>query len=108
MNNVKVPISCERCNEKEWCDSLFGGEGCFYKENVTKELLENTKQNEGEEKMKVKKNKKACFGQYENWDNSWHCKGCVVCDECKEYTELLSQEEQDGEYEECEECKIEL
>lgn len=26
---------------------------------------------------------KPCFGQYENWDNSWHCKGCPISDECK-------------------------
>lgn len=26
---------------------------------------------------------KDCFGQYENWDNSWHCKGCPCKDECE-------------------------
>lgn len=26
---------------------------------------------------------KSCFGQYENWDNSWHCKGCPIKDECE-------------------------
>lgn len=37
---------------------------------------------------------KSCFGQYENWDNSWHCKGCIVSEECKEYS-ALKQEETD-------------
>lgn len=46
---------------------------------------------------------KSCFGQYENWDNSWHCKGCLLSDECKEHTEEISVEE--GE-DECEACKI--
>lgn len=27
-------------------------------------------------------NLKSCFGCYENFDNSWHCKGCVVQHEC--------------------------
>lgn len=26
---------------------------------------------------------KPCFGQYENWDNSWHCKGCPIKEECE-------------------------
>jgi hypothetical protein len=26
---------------------------------------------------------KSCFGQYENWDSSWHCKGCPIKDECE-------------------------
>lgn len=30
---------------------------------------------------------KPCFGQYENWDNSWHCKGCPLSDECKKVKE---------------------
>lgn len=38
---------------------------------------------------------KHCFGKYENWDNSWHCKGCPVKDECeskaKEKTDEQSQ-----------------
>ncbi len=25
---------------------------------------------------------KSCFGNYENWDNSWHCKGCIIQSEC--------------------------
>lgn len=29
-------------------------------------------------------NVKPCFGNYENWDNSWHCKGCVIQHECAE------------------------
>lgn len=29
---------------------------------------------------------KSCFGFYENWDNSWHCKGCPVNNECKSYS----------------------
>ena len=28
-------------------------------------------------------NSKPCFGHYENWDNSWHCKGCPLKNECK-------------------------
>ena len=38
-------------------------------------------------------NIKSCFGQYENWDNSWHCKGCIVSDECKECSSARKQEE---------------
>lgn len=30
--------------------------------------------------------KKSCFGHYENFDNSWHCKGCVIQHECAEAT----------------------
>lgn len=30
---------------------------------------------------------KTCFGNYENWDNSWHCKGCIISKECKEFQE---------------------
>lgn len=26
---------------------------------------------------------KLCFGMYENWDNSWHCKGCPLKNECE-------------------------
>lgn len=40
---------------------------------------------------------KSCFGQYENWDNSWHCKGCLLKDECesksKEQEETNEQSE---------------
>lgn len=28
-------------------------------------------------------NRKQCFGNYENSDNSWHCKGCVSAEECR-------------------------
>lgn len=27
---------------------------------------------------------KSCFGQYENCDNSWHCKGCPLKAECEQ------------------------
>lgn len=26
---------------------------------------------------------KTCFGQNENGDNSWHCKGCPIIEECE-------------------------
>lgn len=26
---------------------------------------------------------KPCFGQYENCDVSWHCKGCPIKGECE-------------------------
>lgn len=57
-------------------------------------------------KNKKPEQSKTCFGQYENWDNSWHCKGCPLSGECKEYTEITSVEEED--YDECEACKIQF
>ena len=29
---------------------------------------------------------KSCFGFYEDWDNSWHCKGCPIKSECELYS----------------------
>lgn len=26
---------------------------------------------------------KSCFGHYENWDSSWHCKACPIKVECE-------------------------
>ena len=26
---------------------------------------------------------KPCFGQHEDGNNSWHCKGCPIGDECE-------------------------
>ena len=26
---------------------------------------------------------KPCFGQFENWDSSWHCKACPIKAECE-------------------------
>lgn len=37
--------------------------------------------------MKTKKIK-VCFGRYEDNNNSWHCKGCIIAKECKEYQEV--------------------
>lgn len=38
-------------------------------------------------------NVKDCFGQYENWDNSWHCKGCPIKEECETKTKEKNDEQ---------------
>lgn len=43
----------------------------------------------------MSENKKPCFGNYENWDMSWHCKGCVVNSMCEEYSKVCSKEKTD-------------
>lgn len=35
---------------------------------------------------------KPCFGRYENWDNSWHCKGCPLKEECERKKEEENNE----------------
>ena len=39
---------------------------------------------------------KPCFGQYENWDNSWHCKGCPIKEECQQKKEEKREVESNG------------
>ena len=29
---------------------------------------------------------KSCFGQYEDFEVSWHCKGCLFKERCKSYS----------------------
>lgn len=37
---------------------------------------------------------KPCYGQYEKWDNSWHCKGCPIARECKRKKREIKLDEQ--------------
>lgn len=37
-------------------------------------------------------NIKPCFGKFENWDISYHCKACIIRDDC----EIKSKEHEDG------------
>lgn len=39
------------------------------------------------------KNKKDCFGSYEDNNNSWHCVGCAIANECREFYEVTKGKE---------------
>ncbi len=36
---------------------------------------------------------KPCFGTYENYDMSWHCKGCPIKDECESQAKEKTHEQ---------------
>lgn len=46
--------------------------------------------------LKALSESQPCFGKYENWDNSWHCKGCIIKDECAANSNKAEEEKENG------------
>lgn len=51
MNSEYVPVNCNVCHDREWCDSYYAGLGCNYKDAICRKANENLRKIE-EEKMK--------------------------------------------------------
>lgn len=52
MSN-KFPGNCNECHDTKWCDSFYGGLGCYYKDAICRQIVKDYKENE-EKKMEAK------------------------------------------------------